>query len=250
MGTKSGPLQIHKQSVFAIYWLYQYIRDLMKVGKGYLQIKTVTANGAVLVGNVAITVTNGNKQVLHELTTDEYGNAPPIELDAPEKALMEDPNATEPPYYEYHLQVNAEGFTTLDYEGVMIFDTVTSILQIEMNPLVIGQEHAVINRHIGGHKLYERETPQQLESEQTIGPMPRILPEVTIPNFIRVHLGRETANVPNVSVSFINYIKNVASHEVYDDWPEQALIANIYCIISLTLNRVYTDTHRKGRQKR
>ena len=69
-----------------------------------------------------------------------------------------------------------------------------------------------------------------------------ILP--TIPDYITVHLGAPTENAPNVTVSFPNYIKNVASSEIYPTWPESALRANIYAQISYTLNRVYTEFYR------
>ena len=72
-------------------------------------------------------------------------------------------------------------------------------------------------------------------------PCPRVLDRVIIPKTITVHLGRPAASAQNVTVSFRNYIANVASSEVYPTWPEQALRANIHCQISLALNRIYTE---------
>jgi len=63
----------------------------------------------------------------------------------------------------------------------------------------------------------------------------------TIPEKIRVHLGAPSQNAQNVSVSFPDYIKNVASSEIYPTWPEAALRANIYAQISFALNRIYTE---------
>ncbi len=65
-----------------------------------------------------------------------------------------------------------------------------------------------------------------------------------IPAKITVHLGRPQSNAENVTVSFVNYIKNVASSEIYPTWPENALRANIYAQISFALNRVYTEYYR------
>ena len=62
----------------------------------------------------------------------------------------------------------------------------------------------------------------------------------TIPETITVHLGAPDEAAPNVTVPFTDYIKNVASSEIYPTWPENALRANIYAIISYALNRVYT----------
>ena len=70
------------------------------------------------------------------------------------------------------------------------------------------------------------------------------MPEVTYPKkpeFITVHLGPPGSQAENVTVPFIDYVKNVASSEIYPTWPESALRANIYAIISYALNRVYTE---------
>lgn len=65
-----------------------------------------------------------------------------------------------------------------------------------------------------------------------------------IPEYITVHLGTPTSNARNVKVPFPDYIKNVASSEIYPTWPENAIRANIYAQISYALNRVYTEYYR------
>ncbi len=70
--------------------------------------------------------------------------------------------------------------------------------------------------------------------------MPEVLTPV-IPQDITVHLGAPSSNAQNVTVNFVDYIKNVASSEIYPTWPEEALRANIYAIISYALNRIYTE---------
>ena len=65
-----------------------------------------------------------------------------------------------------------------------------------------------------------------------------------IPETITVHLGAPNQNAANVTLSFPDYIKNVASSEVYPTWPEEAIRANIYAQISFALNRVYTEFYR------
>ncbi|MBQ3065929.1 MAG: spore cortex-lytic protein, partial [Clostridia bacterium] len=62
-----------------------------------------------------------------------------------------------------------------------------------------------------------------------------------IPQNITVHLGSPSSNAPNITVPFIDYVKNVASSEIYPTWEESALTANILAIISFALNRVYTE---------
>lgn len=72
--------------------------------------------------------------------------------------------------------------------------------------------------------------------------MPSDLP--VIPARIVVHLGTPNSNASNVSVTFPDYIKNVASSEIFPTWPEAALRANIYAQISFALNRVYLEWYR------
>lgn len=65
-----------------------------------------------------------------------------------------------------------------------------------------------------------------------------------IPETITVHLGTPDSNAANVTVSFPEYVKNVASSEIYPTWNEAALRANIYVIVSFALNRIYTEWYR------
>lgn len=72
--------------------------------------------------------------------------------------------------------------------------------------------------------------------------MPTVIPY--IPQRITVHLGSPDSNAENVTVSFVDYVKNVASSEIYPTWEESALRANILAIVSFALNRVYTEFYR------
>lgn len=72
--------------------------------------------------------------------------------------------------------------------------------------------------------------------------MPTVTPYV--PQRITVHLGPPSSNAENVTVSFSDYVKNVASSEIYPTWDESALRANIFAIVSFALNRVYTEFYR------
>ena len=70
------------------------------------------------------------------------------------------------------------------------------------------------------------------------------MPNPTVPETITVHLGAPDSAAQNVTLPFAEYIKNVASSEIYPTWPESALRANIYAIISFALNRYYTEFYR------
>ena len=72
--------------------------------------------------------------------------------------------------------------------------------------------------------------------------MPAVSPY--IPERITVHLGPPSSNAENVTVDFVDYVKNVASSEIYPTWEESALRANILAIVSFALNRVYTEFYR------
>ena len=72
--------------------------------------------------------------------------------------------------------------------------------------------------------------------------MPPVSPYV--PQQITVHLGAPSTNARNVTVSFSDYVKNVASSEIYPTWDESALRANILAIVSFALNRIYTEFYR------
>ena len=65
-----------------------------------------------------------------------------------------------------------------------------------------------------------------------------------VPNRITVHLGAPDANARDITISFVDYITNVASSELYPTWPRNCLIANIYAIISFAMNRIYNEWYR------
>ena len=71
--------------------------------------------------------------------------------------------------------------------------------------------------------------------------MNNLLEPLSIPAYITVHLGSPASSAQNVTVPFPDYIKNVASSEIYSTWPEEALKANILAEISFALNRVYSE---------
>ncbi len=140
------------------------------------------------------------------------------------------------PYSVCSAEIRAAGFYTFRINGIQIFDGEKSTLPVEMIPR--GQsEDEILEYDITPHALtFPAERGLDIPPEDS-----RILTEVYIPERITVHLGRPNANASNVSVPFIDYIKNVASSEIYPTWPERSLRANILCQISLALNRVFTE---------
>ena len=163
-------------------------------------------------------------------------------LDAPDRALSLDPTPDSRPYSVYTLEVNAEGYCDMIVQDLQIFADTASDQVLNLMPLPYdlpqGKEIPKIRYTVGPHGLYTDGT----RTRQGPGDFsPRVLSEVIVPEFITVHLGRPTASAQNVTVSFIDYIKNVASSEIYPTWPEASLRANILAQISLALNRIYTE---------
>jgi len=86
--------------------------------------------------------------------------------------------------------------------------------------------------------------PSIQTDQPTPAVQPRTLEEVRIPDYITVHLGTPASNARNVRVKFTDYIKNVASSEIYPTWPDASLRANIHAIVTFALNRIYTEWYR------
>ena len=65
-----------------------------------------------------------------------------------------------------------------------------------------------------------------------------------VPNNITVHLGEPDQAARDITIPFTDYISNVAASELYPTWPNNALVANIYAIISFAMNRIYNEWYR------
>lgn len=205
--------------------------------QGTLFITTRTADSAFPIASARVTVLSREGEVLGEdqVTAATGGVSRTFTLTAPERELSLSPGE-ELPYATYDVRIQADGFYTFFIRSVQIFAGEKSELPVEMIPR--GQsEDEVIQVDIGPHAL--RTTPD-LPREAPDG-SERVLTRVFIPDRITVHLGAPNASAANVTVPFVDYIKNVASSEVYPTWPERSLRANILCQISLALNRIFTE---------
>ena len=218
---------------------------------GYLKIIT-TNDGAPI--QATITVLNKNT-ILYDLQTNENGSMDAVELEAPPIELSLDQKYMDAPYSTYDVKAEALGFTTIYIYDVMVFDGELSILPINMPTSVEYEDtHGYltttapkvsesIEYHIPAHQLTNMDG-RRIEASI---PQHKLLPEIKIPEFITIHMGHPDSPASNICIPFIDYIKNSASHEIYPTWPSAALEANIYCIISLALNRVLTKSYRAKR---
>lgn len=207
------------------------VKDLLPISKGNIVISNSET------GDIAYE---------KEDAFDISGRSELISVDTPYSGMLREPyeeGESKNIYSIYNIRVTSDGYKDVIVEGVSVFEGITSIQNIEM------EEKSV---ELGMMRSY-RETVkrEQQPDEKSTRDMQRSLvstpftfSNVFIPEFITVHLGAPNVNAENVTVRFIDYIKNVASSEIYPTWPEEAIRANVYCQISFALNRVYTEWYR------
>ena len=205
---------------------------------GTLRIQTFAARQSAPVEGVTVTV-QGDGFTLHRIT-DTTGSAADIPVEAPACTLSLDEDNTTRPYAIVSLTAAKPGYRTVRIEGIQIFAGQVTLAQPQMLP-VTEEDRDIPNAPIiiPPHALFAGSGGSGPQPRENC--TPRVLEQVIIPKNITVHLGKPAASARNVTVSFRDYIANVASSEVYPTWPEQALRANIHCQISLALNRIYTE---------
>lgn len=208
---------------------------------GYLSLQARTAHDAVPLSGVQITILDSQGNTVYELTTDESGQTQPAALETLSKDFSQNPDYSEVPYTSYSVLAQAPGFNTLYISDIPIFDGQTAFLPVALEPMLERQQEPIQEAvSIGPPAVAFPETRRQ----EGLLAQPRVLRQVIIPNPITVHLGAPSSSAANVKVPFVDYIKNVASSEIYPTWPDAALRANIYAIITFALNRVYTEWYR------
>ncbi len=214
------------------------------MGLGFLKIELTAGEGALPVAGAKVLVKSSDGTDLYTLETDEAGDTQTVEIEAPDAVHTLDPEDPGPFFATVDVGVRVEDFYPALLKGVQIFDGETSILPINLYPTSSKTRDASIPRIIDIPPVFGIDEPKNQEGGGESAPISRTQREVFIPEYITVHLGRPNQDASNVKVKFIDYIKNVASSEIYPTWPEASLEANIYAIISLTLNRIYTVWYR------
>lgn len=216
--------------------------------RGTLKISVVSALGLVPIegAEVSVAYTGDPDSPILNLTTDSSGQTRIVTLPAPPLELSLDSDAEAQPYAEYTINVSAPGYEPVLVSGSEIFANELSLQPIRMNPLEMTEEEKKIVV-IGAHTLFGDYPPKIPEEE--IKPLAEtgeiVLNRVVIPEYIIVHDGVPSdSTASDYWVRYKDYIKNVASCEIYSTWPEAAIYANILAIMSFTLNRVYTEWYR------
>ena len=211
---------------------------------GTLVVTARAAGEAFSVADTEITVTSPNGQVLlrEVLQEEDGGLTEKLTVTAPDEALSLDPE-TEQPYALCNVEAKHGNYYTIRVENVQVFAGEESVLPIDMIPVCESDPRRNITYEIpssglSGNGGEEEAPPDELNPQIR---QPRVLSRVFIPTEVTVHLGRPNSAAENVTVPFIDYIKNVASSEIYPTWPRESLRANILAQISLVLNRIFTE---------
>ncbi len=215
-------------------------------GKGRLQINVTSALGAAPIpdAKAAIYYTGEPERKLEEVTTNSSGQTEELELDAPPPEYSLEPSEQQP-YSEYTIEVTAPGYEPVEVVGAEILPDVTALQNVHMIPIQEGEAYERFV--IPAHTLFGNYPPKIAEAE--IKPVNEtgeiVLSRVVVPEYVIVHDGVPTdSSASNYWVRYKDYIKNVASSEIYATWSEAAIRANILAIMSFTLNRVYTEWYR------
>lgn len=213
----------------------------VSIATGYIQVRLTTSNEAKSVSNASIRIYQKEKeQIIFEdyFMSDQNGKSDKIALYAPEKEISLDKTSEKIPYSLYNVEIKCKGYDAYTIENIQIFDGQESYLDLDMEQNQIPVYH---DDKIEPHNLLQKIVRNQSVNNPVVPVIASMTQGVTIPSTIRVHLGRPDRNAENITVSFLYYLKNVASSEVYPTWPYEALKANIYCQMSLALNRVFTE---------
>lgn len=227
----------------------------MEIGFLNISVVNLVNNYPIADASVNIYAINTDNQssvlVYQNLKTDLSGIIYGLQLNAPDFIYSQEPSNVRP-YSQYSIEVIKDGYETTIVNGIQILSVSTALQKIKMTPknrskrLYSRQNESVIN--IGEHTLWGDYPPKIPESNLKPIPPPTgfvVLDNPVIPEFIIVHDGLpDDKSAPNYWVYFKDYIKNVASSEIYSTWPRDTIIANIIAIISFSLNRVFTEWYK------
>lgn len=214
---------------------------------GYLQVDVVSSQNNFPIEDASVTVSTESEPdiPIEQLTTNSSGQTENLPLAAPPLEYSLTPGSARP-YSEYHLHIEAPGFKPVDISGTEILPDSTSIQNVRMEPV---DDDTPIDNNIviPDHTLYGEYPPKIAENE--VKPVTDtgeiVLSRVVVPEIVIVHDGvPSNASAPNYYVPYRDYIKNVASSEIYATWPQASIVANVLAIMSFTLNRVYTEWYR------
>ena len=212
---------------------------------GKLQVNVVTReNVPVRDATVTIAASDSPNNIIERLTTNSSGQTETIESPAPPIELSLNEANTTRPYTTYNIRIEALGYETEFIENAEILPDVLAIQNVRLTSKNASLTEDIM---IPDHTLYGEYPPKVPEEEikPVNEPGEIVLSRVVVPEIIVVHDGIPSdSSAQNYYVNYRDYIKNVASSEIYATWPTATIEANVLAIMSFTLNRVYTEWYR------
>lgn len=188
-----------------------------------------------------VTVRTTDGTIINEQRTDQSGRSGLLRLPAPPRVLSTVPQDEEVPFAEYNITVRSTEGTVNSIENAQVYAGETSLQNVtfpSQNDEVQVEDPAIM----GGQ-------PEKIPEEE-VKPLPDsggevVLPEPVVPEFIIVHDGvPNDSTAKNYTLRYTDYIKNVASSEIFSTWNREAIKANLIAISSFTINRIYTEWYR------
>lgn len=230
-----------------INYVHTFERPENAVDRGNLKVNVIDrrTKRPVMNARVEISYTGRPDSVIEELVTDDSGLTPTIALPAPPVEYSMEPQDSQP-YSEYNVKITASGYVDMLISGSEIFSGVSSTQQASLG----GQTESDAASDvvvIPANTLFGTYPPKIPENEiqpvNTSGEI--VLSKVVVPETVVVHDGVPAdPTASDYYVRYSDYIKNVASSEIYSTWPVETIKANVLAIMSFTLNRVYTEFYR------
>ena len=220
------------------FYHMQMQQENIDTGQYQVTVSDRLNNRPIENARVRISYTGVPDSTIEEVATDSSGRTPVIELKTPPLEYSMEP-VEQQPYSEYTIQIEAEGFEPKEIAGSQVLADTLSRQPTTLNVMESGETFQRIV--IPPHTLFYEYPPKIEEAE--IKPINEngeiVLSKVVVPEYIVVHDGPVNDSAAgNYYVRYKDYIKNVASSEIYATW------ANVLAIMSFTLNRVYTEWYR------
>lgn len=213
---------------------------------GTLIVEVIDKNLEMPIENAVVELYSlgDSNQLIEEATSDIGGWARFEQLEAPPLENSMEPGSITP-YSQFNVVVKAEGYRRLEIGEVEVYPDEVSLQRAYLE--LEEEDTGPIDIIVPQNTLLEPEEPKIPEPE--IKPVTEsgeiVLSRVVIPEYIVVHDGVPSdRGAKNYYVPYGDYIKNVASSEIYATWPDATIRANVLAIMSFTLNRVYTEWYR------
>ena len=225
--------------------VYQTQSDTPDTGRLQMSVESRANREPIPDARISISYTGEPDSTFEELSTNESGQTEQLDLKAPPLDYSMEPSEGQP-YSQYTIQITAEGHQPVTVDGIQVLPDVTAVQDVRLQPVGAAARWPD-DIVIPANTLFGDFPPKIEEAE--IKPIRQtgeiVLSRVVVPEYVVVHDGEPTDyTATDYYIRYKDYIKNVASSEIYATWPDAAIRANVLAIMSFTMNRVYTEWYR------